>query len=131
MPVRICARSVRASVARTTREAVGELAVVMVIVETNESPSIRPPPSHATPEKVSLVPSTPIWLDFEYTDSWMNSSDGVTDRQTPANASGDAPVDPTCEGFAEHPNNAHITADENQRAIAPPGCGTTDQLAKK
>ena len=56
---------------------------------TNESPTIRPPPSQATPEKVSRAARTPLSLDVEATVNRTNSSDDVTERQAPAKASGD------------------------------------------
>ena len=89
---------------------------------TNESPSSRPPPSHATPENVSRAASTPGSLDFELTDNPMNSNDGVTERHAPANASGDEALNAVSAGPAEHPIVAHSSViTDTQRIIMPPG----------
>jgi len=100
---------------------------VIAMIVTSESPAIRPPPSHATPENVSRVASTPSSLDFECTDNRMNSSPGVTDRHIPVNVlgggacdtvSGGEPAD-TGSDVREHPATADSkTTTDIQRMFA-------------
>jgi hypothetical protein len=101
----------------------------IVMLATYESPSIRPLPSHATPENVSRAASTPNSLDFDSTDSLMNSSDGVTERHVPANVLADGAFTTVSgdvasgSGFVEleHASVAHSTTGTDiQRFILPP-----------
>jgi hypothetical protein len=75
---------------------------------------------------VSRAANTLISLDFESTDNPTNSNDGVTERHTPANASGDEAVNAVSAGPAvpaEHPIIAHSSViSDTQRIITlPPG----------
>src|SRR6478672_2196103 len=122
-PDRNCVRNVCTSRACATITPLAVGAPTIVMTATNESPAIVPLPSHATPENVRRTPNAPISLDFEVTDSPMNSSDGVTERHAPANADGDGTLTAVSAGPAgptAHPINAHSTViTDNRRIITP------------
>jgi len=118
---RNCTRSVRASRACATITPLSVRAPPPVTLATNESPAIRPLPSQYTPEKVSRAPSPPISLDMALTDNPTNSSDGVTERHAPVNASGDDAVNVVSAGPAEQALVAHsITTITPRIRMLPP-----------
>ena len=80
--------SVRASLGCTLMVPIGAAEPAFDIRNTNESPVMRPLPSHAVPEKVMRATTPHVSLSLEEKDKRTNRNDGVTERHAPANVSG-------------------------------------------